>query len=43
VTDLILYDEDDELEPRRWPWDDLEGEHEESLSAAERNPLLLLP
>ena len=43
MSDLIRYDEDDELEPRRWPQDDLKDEHEESLTAADRNPLMLLP
>jgi hypothetical protein len=43
VNDLLLYDENDLLEPRRRPWDDLEDEHEECPTAADRNPLMLLP
>ena len=42
MTDLIIYDEDDDLEPRRWPWDDLDDEHEQAPTAAERNPSMLL-
>ena len=43
MTDLLTYDEDDELEPRRWPQNDLDAEHEECLTAADRNPSMLLP
>jgi hypothetical protein len=37
MSDLIVYDEDDDLEPRRWPWDDQEDEHEQAPTIAERN------
>ena len=43
MIDLLAYDEDDELEPRREAWDDLEDEHEECPTAADRNPSMLLP
>ena len=43
MNDLLLYDENDPLEPRRWPWDDLEDEHEECPTAADRNSSMLLP
>ena len=43
MNDLPLYDENDEPESRRKPWDDLEDEHAECPTAADRNPSMLLP